>query len=105
MADYHAPTRDLMFMLTEVLDAAHIRGLPDCDDYEPDTISAIVDEAGRFASSVLAPLNASGDVEGVHAAAVDCAAWYRWIEGTGGPPITMTLASGRRSLIQAACTS
>ncbi|ROO24695.1 acyl-CoA dehydrogenase [Salinisphaera orenii MK-B5] len=65
MADYHAPTRDLMFMLTEVLDDAHIRGLPDCDDYEPDTISAIVDEAGRFASSVLAPLNASGDAEGV----------------------------------------
>lgn len=30
------------------------------------------------------PAGRFGDVDGVHTAAVDCAAWYRWIEGTGG---------------------
>lgn len=65
MAEYRAPTRDLMFILEELLDAQRIRSLPGYAEYEPDTVAAIVDEAGRFAASVLAPLNATGDAEGV----------------------------------------
>ncbi|GAB3670234.1 acyl-CoA dehydrogenase [Salinisphaera aquimarina] len=64
MADYRAPTRDMRFILNEVLDAARIRALPGFDEYEPDTVDAILEEAGRFAGSVLAPLNRVGDTEG-----------------------------------------
>ncbi|MES1927149.1 acyl-CoA dehydrogenase [Salinisphaera sp. T31B1] len=66
MADYRAPTRDLLFVLQEVLDAERIRRLPGYDDYDPDTVAAIVDEAGRFAAQVLAPLNRVGDQQGAH---------------------------------------
>lgn len=64
MADYRAPSRDLLFVLQEILDADRIRRLPGYDDYDPDTVAAIVDEAGRFAGEVLAPLNRVGDTEG-----------------------------------------
>jgi len=64
MADYRAPARDLLFVLQEVLDADRIRQLPGYDDYDPDTVAAIVEEAGRFAGEVLAPLNRIGDTEG-----------------------------------------
>lgn len=64
MPEYHAPTRDMLFMLNELLDAEAIRTLPGYDEYEPDTVGAIVEEAGRFAGAVLAPLNATGDAHG-----------------------------------------
>jgi acyl-CoA dehydrogenase len=64
MSEYRAPTRDMLFMLTELLAVGHIRSLPGYEEYEPATIAAIVAEAGRFAESVLAPLNRVGDREG-----------------------------------------
>lgn len=64
MAEYRAPTRDILFMLNELLDPAAIRRLPGFADYEQDTVAAIVEEAGRFAAAVLAPLNRVGDREG-----------------------------------------
>lgn len=64
MPEYHAPTRDMLFMLNELLDAEAIRTLPGYGEYEPDTVGAIVEEAGRFAGAVLAPLNATGDAQG-----------------------------------------
>lgn len=70
MTDYRAPTRDMLFVLDELLDPETIRALPGYAEYESDTVSAIVEEAGRFAGDVLAPLNRSGDVEGV-----------RWADG------------------------
>ncbi|ERJ20751.1 acyl-CoA dehydrogenase [Salinisphaera shabanensis T35B1] len=66
MAEYRAPTRDMLFVLNEVLDDQRIRDLPGYDDYEPETVSAVLDEAARFASDVLSPLNRPGDSEGVH---------------------------------------
>lgn len=64
MTDYRAPARDLLFMLQEVLDPGLIRALPGYDDYDSDTVAAIIEEAGRFAGEVLAPLNRVGDTEG-----------------------------------------
>jgi len=66
MAEYRAPTRDMLFMLDELLDPEATRALPGYEEYESDTVGAIVEEAGRFAGSVLAPLNRSGDAQGVH---------------------------------------
>ncbi|WP_348764886.1 acyl-CoA dehydrogenase [uncultured Salinisphaera sp.] len=88
MAEYRAPTRDMLFVLNEVLDDQRIRNLPGYDDYEPETISAVLDEAARFASDVLSPLNWPGDREGVHwsedgiaAAEGFAAAYSQYVEG------------------------
>ncbi|MES1947080.1 acyl-CoA dehydrogenase [Salinisphaera sp. C84B14] len=88
MAEYRAPTRDMLFVLNEVLDDQRIRNLPGYDDYEPETVSAVLDEAARFASDVLSPLNWPGDREGVHwsedgiaAAEGFAAAYSQYVEG------------------------
>ena len=63
MPTYDAPVRELSFLLHEVLDVAHapIKGY---DALEPDLTHAILDEAGKLASGVLAPLNQVGDRQG-----------------------------------------
>ena len=65
MTTYKAPLRDMEFVLNDVLDfAGHYASLPNGDDATPDTVMAILEEAGKFAENVLAPLNAVGDTEG-----------------------------------------
>jgi alkylation response protein AidB-like acyl-CoA dehydrogenase len=63
MPIYNAPTRDLQFVLHEVLDLAS-NDIPGFSDLAPEFTAAILDEAGKIARDVLAPLNTSGDVEG-----------------------------------------
>ena len=63
MPSYAAPIRDLQFVLDEVLEVSK-SDVPGYGDLEPGFTSAILDEAGRLARDVLAPLNASGDREG-----------------------------------------
>ena len=59
MADYQAPLRDMRFVLNEVFDAPHCG--PHCprlsENVDPETADAILEEAGKIASGVLAPLN------------------------------------------------
>jgi alkylation response protein AidB-like acyl-CoA dehydrogenase len=63
MPSYTAPLKDMQFVLHDVLGitGAGIRGYEELD---ADFTGAILEEAGRFASEVLAPLNAVGDREG-----------------------------------------
>jgi len=63
MPAYTAPTRDLQFVLQEVLEVSG-NATPGYAELEPDFTAAILDEAGKLARDVLAPLNASGDAEG-----------------------------------------
>ncbi|OYX41377.1 MAG: acyl-CoA dehydrogenase [Rhodobacterales bacterium 32-67-9] len=63
MPSYTAPIRDMQFVLNEVLEVA-ASDVPGYGDLEPDFTSAVLEEAGKIARDVLAPLNASGDVEG-----------------------------------------
>ena len=63
MPSYTAPIRDMQFVLNEVLEIA-ASDVPGYGDLEPDFTSAVLEEAGKIARDVLAPLNASGDVEG-----------------------------------------
>src|SRR5699024_1365541 len=65
MAEYLAPLDDIRFIINEVLDADRIRALPGHEDFDADTQDAILEEAGRFAAQELAPLNVSGDQQGV----------------------------------------
>ncbi len=65
MTRYTAPLADLRFVLHEVLGVADIyQRLPGCESASQDLIDAVLEEGARFAEQVLAPLNASGDLEG-----------------------------------------
>jgi hypothetical protein len=65
MGQYAAPLRDMQFVLHEVLNVEpKLRELPPHTDVDADTINAIIEEAAKFASQVLFPLNQSGDQEG-----------------------------------------
>jgi acyl-CoA dehydrogenase len=64
MPSYHAPVEDVLFLLTDVLGIARHENLPGFADATPDLLEAMLSEAGRFCSQVLAPLNKSGDAQG-----------------------------------------
>jgi alkylation response protein AidB-like acyl-CoA dehydrogenase len=61
---YQAPVRDYQFLLRDVLQLERYANLPAFADASMDTVDAILEEAGKFTSEVLAPLNAVGDKEG-----------------------------------------
>ncbi|QUJ75462.1 acyl-CoA dehydrogenase C-terminal domain-containing protein [Sulfitobacter albidus] len=63
MPTYTAPTKDMQFVLHDVLKVTEAK-IPGYEDLEPDFTSAILEEAGKLTSEVLAPLNAVGDKEG-----------------------------------------
>ena len=66
MADYKAPLRDMRFVLNEVFEVSKLWAqLPALADVvDEDTAAAILEEAGKITSGVIAPLNRSGDEEG-----------------------------------------
>ncbi len=72
MAEYQAPLRDMRFVLNEVFDAPALwSSLPRlAENVDPDTADAILEEAGKITSGVLAPLNREADEQGC-----------RWNEG------------------------
>ncbi|PLZ01717.1 acyl-CoA dehydrogenase [Burkholderia sp. WAC0059] len=65
MGQYAAPLRDMQFVLHELLNVeAEVRRMPKHADLDADTINQVLEEAGRFCSEVLFPLNSVGDREG-----------------------------------------
>jgi alkylation response protein AidB-like acyl-CoA dehydrogenase len=64
MQTYTAPLRDMRFVLHELNDSAALRTLPGLEEMTPDLIDSVLEEAGKFFTSVLLPLNAGGDAEG-----------------------------------------
>ncbi len=63
MPTYTAPTKDMQFILHDVLKVTQ-SSIPGYDELEPDFTSAILEEAGKISTEVLAPLNPVGDKEG-----------------------------------------
>ncbi len=63
MPSYTAPTKDMDFILHNVLKVSE-QDTPGYADLDRDFTSAILEEAGKVASEVLAPLNVVGDTEG-----------------------------------------
>jgi len=64
LKDYNAPLRDMRFILREIAPLEAVNELPGCGDVTPEVADAILTEAGKFATSVLSPLNPVGDREG-----------------------------------------
>ncbi|MBS0544607.1 MAG: acyl-CoA dehydrogenase [Proteobacteria bacterium] len=64
MYDYTPPLRDMQFILAELAGLDQVAALPGCEEASPDLVAAILEEAGKFAAGVLAPLNRDGDVQG-----------------------------------------
>ena len=64
MSAYTAPLKDMRFVLNELAGLREVATLPGCQDATPDTVDAILEEASKFATEVLDPLNYSGDQEG-----------------------------------------
>jgi alkylation response protein AidB-like acyl-CoA dehydrogenase len=63
---YHAPVRDHVFLLRDVLDLDRYANLKGFADASVETVEQILEEGAKFAEGVLAPLNGVGDKEGCH---------------------------------------
>ncbi|HEX6794111.1 MAG TPA: acyl-CoA dehydrogenase [Casimicrobiaceae bacterium] len=64
MSTYHAPLADMEFVMNELAGLAQVATLPGFQDATPDTVGVVLEEASRFATEVLDPLNAAGDRQG-----------------------------------------
>jgi alkylation response protein AidB-like acyl-CoA dehydrogenase len=64
MSAYVAPLKDMRFVLRELAGLAEVGKLPGYEEATPDTVDAILEEASKFSSQVLDPINYSGDTEG-----------------------------------------
>ncbi|WP_420858124.1 acyl-CoA dehydrogenase C-terminal domain-containing protein [Marivivens marinus] len=63
MPSYTAPTKDYQFLLHDLLKVSE-QDIPGFEDLDRDFTGAVLEEAGKVASEVLAPLNVVGDTEG-----------------------------------------
>lgn len=121
--DYKAPTRDMRFALEELVPCAEISALPGFEEYSPDLTEAVLEEAGKFATGVLSPLNIVGDAQGAQRqpnATVKTAdgfkqAYQQFVEGGwnglsgtpeyGGQGLPEVLATSVNEMWQSACMS
>ena len=107
MPSYTPPLRDMQFVLHELLGVVdQLKALPRHADIDADTINAVLEEGGKFASEVLAPLNAVGDQEGctldktsheVKAPTGFKAAYAKYVEG-GWPALSCAPEYGGQGL-------
>ncbi|HLB85254.1 MAG TPA: acyl-CoA dehydrogenase family protein, partial [Steroidobacteraceae bacterium] len=65
MAEYQAPLAQMRFTLEHLADLREVTALPAFEAATPDLVDAVLEEAAKFASEVLSPLNALGDRVGV----------------------------------------
>jgi alkylation response protein AidB-like acyl-CoA dehydrogenase len=61
---YQAPLKDMRFVINELAGLEEVAKLPGYEDATSDTVDAILEQASKFASEVLDPINHIGDQEG-----------------------------------------
>ncbi len=64
MQTYQPPLRDMRFVLHELHGSETLKDMKGLEEITPDLIDAVLDEAGKLVTEVLAPLNPVGDSEG-----------------------------------------
>jgi alkylation response protein AidB-like acyl-CoA dehydrogenase len=64
MSAYAAPLKDMRFVLNELAGLGEVAKLPGYQEATPDTVDAILEEASKFSTEILDPINYSGDQEG-----------------------------------------
>lgn len=65
MLSYQPPLKDIEYVLGDLLDApTAFKDIPAFAELDKELLMQVVEEAGRFASEVVAPLNAKGDEQG-----------------------------------------
>jgi len=64
MTAYAAPLAEMRFVINELADLGAVTALPGFEEVTPDLVDQILEEAGKFGSEVLAPINQIGDQQG-----------------------------------------
>ncbi|TGD44698.1 acyl-CoA dehydrogenase [Pseudotabrizicola sediminis] len=119
---YRAPLSDLRFLMHHVVGFAQVAATGRFAEATPETVEAVLTEAGRLAAEVLAPVNRAGDTHparlenGVvrtspgYAEAYGAMAAGGWVAITagadhGGMGLPLTLASAVNDMFSGACLS
>ena len=107
MPTYTPPLRDMQFVMHEVFNVVdELKYLPPHAEVDVDTINAVIEEGGKFATDVIFPLNISGDTEGctldkttheVKAPAGFKEAYAKYVEG-GWPALSCDAEYGGQAL-------
>lgn len=66
MSPYRAPLNDIRLALDVAADLPGLARLPAFAEATPDLVDAVLEEAGKLAAEVTAPLNRIGDIQGAH---------------------------------------
>ena len=64
VTNYVVPLREMLFAMQELGGLDAVLAQPANQELSPDVVEAILDEAGKFAAHVLAPINQQGGVQG-----------------------------------------
>ena len=65
MSTYSAPVDDTRFVLQHLADFQSLAALPGFEEASPELVDSVLEEAARMAAEIFAPINASGDLQGV----------------------------------------
>lgn len=119
---YRAPLADFRFLLSEVVDFAQVAATERFAEATPETVEAVLGEAGKLCEEVLAPLQRSGDIHparlenGVVRTSPGFAEGYRaiveggWVSiaaspDHGGMGLPMTVTTAVNEMMASACLS
>ena len=61
---YNAPVKDMMFVIDELIGIDRLTSLPGYEDLDRESFEFILQEAGKFCTSELLPINRDGDEHG-----------------------------------------
>ncbi|HEX9889185.1 MAG TPA: acyl-CoA dehydrogenase [Nitriliruptorales bacterium] len=64
MSTYTPPLRDINFVLEHIAGLPELARLDDFEHADPQTVSGLLEEAGRFCAEAVAPTNREGDLQG-----------------------------------------
>jgi 3-(methylthio)propanoyl-CoA dehydrogenase len=70
MSPYAPPLHDMKFVMNELAGLDEVARLPGYEDASADLVDSVLEEAAKFASGVWAPLNSTGDAQGL-----------KWVDG------------------------